>query len=292
MTFDLNGSNASKALDNTDNIFTHSLVDHPLLQMDQIRKLVKRTPKDRIAFSAGEKPESADIGTSHIYHKSEHSLEYAIDNMENVDAYLFIDSPEKDPQFNQLFQDIKVDLDRFCQKNGYRLWEARLFLFVSSPGAITPYHLDHQHTLLAQIKGTKTLNLWPAMNYDLTPPSELEVFCSQITRKFQMREELEKLRKPYEMVPGQGVYIPFLAPHSVKNNDEVSVSLSMIFNTFESQKMWNSFRINHLLRNRLHLSPTLPGTSIWLDEVKHQSVRTLERLARMGWLNVFPEKLE
>jgi hypothetical protein len=289
MKFDLSGSSDIKALGNEGSIFTHSLVDHPLLQMDEIRKLVKRTPKHQIAFSAGEKPESADIGTSHIHHKSEHSIEYAIDNMENVDAYLFIDSPEKDPQFNQLFQEIKFDLDQFCQKNGYRLWEARLFLFVSSPGAVTPYHLDHQHTLLAQIKGTKTLNLWPALNYDLTPPSELEVFCSRITRKFKMREELEHLRKPYEMVPGQGVHLPFLAPHSVKNNDEVSISLSMIFNTLESQKIWSSFRINHLLRNRLHLSPTLPGKSAWRDKLKHQSIRVIERLERMGWLKVLPK---
>jgi hypothetical protein len=63
----------------------------------------------------------------------------------------------------------------------------------------------------------------------------------------------------------------------------------MIFNTFESQKIYNSFRINHLLRNRLHLSPTLPGTSAWRDELKHQSIRTIDRLERMGWLNVLPK---
>ena len=289
MTFNLDGTSNLKNLGNEGGIFTHSLVDHPLLQMDEIRKLVKRTPKHQISFSAGKKPESADIGSSHIHHKSEHTIEYAIDNMENADAFLFIDSPEKDPKFNQLFQDIKFDLDAFCQKSGYHLWEARLFLFVSSPGAITPYHLDHQHTLLAQIKGTKTLNLWPAFNYDLTPPHELEVFCSRITRKFQMRDKLEHLRKPYKMVPGEGVYLPFLAPHSVQNNDDVSISLSMIFNTFESQKIWNSFRINHILRNRLNLSPTLPGLKPWLDELKHQSIRTIDRLERHSKFQITPK---
>jgi hypothetical protein len=54
--------------------------------MDEIRKLVKHTPKHQIVFSAGEKPESADIGSSHIHHKSE----YSIDNMENVDTFLYL----------------------------------------------------------------------------------------------------------------------------------------------------------------------------------------------------------
>jgi len=256
--------------------------------MDEIRKLVRRVPRDRVSFSAGEKPETADIGKAPIAYKSEHSLEYAIDNMEHANAYMFIDSPEVDPEFNQVYQDIKVDLEQYCLKNGYHLWNARLFLFISSPGAVTPYHLDHQHTLLAQIKGKKTLNLWPALNYDLTPPNELEIFCSRITRKFQMKEEFEHLRKPFEMIPGEGVYLPFLAPHSVKNNDEVSISLSIIFNTLESQKIWNGFRLNHFLRNKLHLSPSLPGTAAWKDEFKHQSVRVLDRLKYMDWLHVLP----
>lgn len=288
MAFDLDNCAVENPLGSEGFHFTHNLVNHPLLQLDEIRKLVKRIPRHQVSFSAGVKPETADIGTSHIHHKSEHSLEYAIDNMDNADAFLFIDSPEKDLKFNQVYQDIKVDLNQFCKKNGYRLWDARLFLFVSSPGAVTPYHLDHQHTLLAQIKGTKTLNLWPAMNYDLTPPDELEVFCSRITRKFKMRTEMECLRKPYEMIPGEGLYLPFLAPHSVKNNDEVSISLSIIFNTFESQRIWNSFRMNYLLRNWLRVSPTLPGVMAWRDQLKHQSMRTLDRLERGGWLRVLP----
>jgi hypothetical protein len=283
--FDLTASNK---LSNESSTFSHTLVNHPLLQMDEIRKLVRRVPRDRISFSAGEKPETADIGKAPTAYKSEHSLEHAIDNMENANAYMYISGPEVDPEFNQVYQDIKADLELHCLKNGYQLWDSRLFLFISSPGAVTPYHLDHQHTLLAQIKGKKTLNLWPALNYELTPPNELETFCSLITRKFEMREEFEHLRKPLEMVPGEGVYLPFLAPHSVKNSDEVSISLSIIFNTFESQKIWNGYRLNYFLRNKLHLSPSLPGTSAWKDELKHQLVRVLDRLKHMGWLKILP----
>jgi len=286
--FDLPGSEEIDTLANEGNTFSHTLVNHPLLQLDEIRKLVKRMPKENISFSAGKKPETADIGSAPTAYKSEHSLEYAIDNIENVDAYMFVDTPELDPEFNKVYQEIRADVDRFCQKVGSRVWDARLFLFIASPGAVTPYHLDHQYTYLAQIRGKKTLNLWPAMNYELTPPDELEVFCSRITRQFQMRDELQNLRKQFEMVPGEGVYLPFLAPHSVVNGDEVSISLSVIFNTVESQKLWNSFRLNYFLRNKLHMSPTLPGVSPWKDEVKHKTVRVLDGLKYRGIVDVLP----
>src|SRR3546814_19933648 len=36
------------------------------------------------------------------------------------------------------------------------------FLFISSPGSITPYHFDPEHNILLQLRGTKVMNVWPA----------------------------------------------------------------------------------------------------------------------------------
>src|SRR3546814_13362745 len=36
------------------------------------------------------------------------------------------------------------------------------FLFISSPGSITPYHFDPEHNILLQLRSTKVMNVWPA----------------------------------------------------------------------------------------------------------------------------------
>jgi hypothetical protein len=269
MMFNLSESRTIDRLDDVGDYFTHKLADHPLLQMDEIRKLVKRIPKDGLFYSAGVKPESAIIGDWHT-HPGKHPLDHAIDNMENADAYMYILGPEVDPEFRQLYLELKADLDEFCQRNGYRLTDSRLGLFLSSPRAMAPYHIDEQHTFIAQIRGSKTMYQWPAGNSALTTPKELEAFFAKVTRKLAIREELEHLRTPYSMTPGRGVYIPFAAPHSVINGDDVSISLSIIFNTDATKKLQNIHRANHVLRNRFGRSPYAPGESAWRDSAKHR----------------------
>lgn len=275
MLFNLNESKAIGGLENVGDFFPHNISDHPLLQMDEIRKLVKRIPKNGLFYSAGIKPESAIIGDGDT-HPGKHPLDYAIDNMENADAYMFIIGPETDAQFRPLYLQLKTDLDDFCRRHGYRLTESKLALFISSPGAIAPHHMDHQHTFIAQIKGSKTIYQWPAQNFDVTTPQELEIFFARVTRELALKEEAEQWRTPYALSPGKGVYIPFAAPHAVTNGSEVSISLSIIFNTESTQKLQNIYRANYFLRKSCHLSPSLPGESAWKDALKNQYFRAYD----------------
>jgi hypothetical protein len=275
MLFNLNESKAIGGLGNVGDFFSHTIADHPLLQMDEIRKLVKRIPKNGLFYSAGVKPESAVIGDWHT-HPGKHPLDYAIDNMGNADAYLYILNAEVDAEFRPLYLELKADLDEFCRRNGYRLTNSSIALFISSPGAIAPHHIDEQHSFIAQIKGSKTMYQWPAQNFDVTTPQELEIFFAGVTRKLALKEEAERWRTSYELKPGKGVYIPFTAPHSVTNGSEVSISLSIIFNTESTKKLQNIYRANYFLRKKCHLSPSLPGESAWKDTLKNQYFRAYD----------------
>ncbi|MCU0866717.1 MAG: hypothetical protein MUC36_23280 [Planctomycetes bacterium] len=275
MQFDLSGSKVIDGLGNVGDFFSHRLADHPLLQMDEIRKLVKRIPKNGLFYSAGIKPESAIIGDWHT-HPGKHPLDFAIDNMENADAYMYILGPEVDPGFRPLYVELKADLDEFCRRNSYRLTDSRLALFISSPGAIAPHHIDEQHTFIAQIKGSKTMFQWPAGNHELTTAQELEAFFGKVTRKLAIKDGSDRWRKTYEMTPGRGVYIPFAAPHSVTNRNEVSISLSIIFNTEQTRKLQNIYRANHVLRTRFGRSPRVPGESVWRDAMKNNYFRAYD----------------
>src|SRR3546814_20656273 len=36
------------------------------------------------------------------------------------------------------------------------------FIFISSPGSITPFHFDPEHNILLQLQGRKVMNVWPS----------------------------------------------------------------------------------------------------------------------------------
>src|SRR3546814_5379175 len=53
------------------------------------------------------------------------------------------------------------------------------FLFISSPGSITPYHFDPEHNILLQLRGTKVMNVWPAGDERFAPRTQHERYRSE-----------------------------------------------------------------------------------------------------------------
>lgn len=91
---------------------------------------------------------------------------------------------------------------------------------------------------------------------------------------------LEKATKT-EIHPGEGTHIPFLSPHWVKTGDQVSASVSIIFNTKETQKQSLALRFNELIHRRLgiHLNP-VTGSRSSIDAIKSFLFRALLKLTR------------
>jgi hypothetical protein len=63
--------------------------------------------------------------------------------------------------------------------------------------------------------------------------------------------EMDHLAKKFDFQPGDMVHIPYTGGHYVKNGPEdISISLSIFFQTNETLKLTNAMRINHRLRKR------------------------------------------
>ena len=76
----------------------------------------------------------------------------------------------------------------------------------------------------------------------------------------------------FRLVPGTGVHIPVNAPHWVKNDANISVSVSMNFE-WRDEKLYNVYRANHFLR-RLGIQPCPPGVSTFADTIKHKTIQS------------------
>nr|WP_306414722.1 cupin domain-containing protein [Corallococcus carmarthensis] len=156
-----------------------------------------------------------------------------------------------------------------------------LYLFIASPGSVTPFHLDRYSTLLMQFRGSKAVHISKAWDEQVVPAEDLEAFVARSGSKVNYRETFDQTATRYAFGPGDALHIPFVAPHYVKNGtDDVSVSLSIIFNTRETARHLRALRANHALRKRLGplgYHPVPVNRFLPLDHMKSGMERVVRR---------------
>jgi hypothetical protein len=81
------------------------------------------------------------------------------------------------------------------------------------------------------------------------------------------------------------LHIPFAAPHHVRNGpDDVSISMSIIFNTEESMRWHHTLEFNHWVRPHVEtfgVTPTAAARSQWRDGLKALAWRTMTRVSSL-----------
>jgi Cupin-like domain len=182
---------------------------------------------------------------------------------------------ERDPEYRQLLEEclaqVRVQTDTITP--GMR--HAEGFLFVTSPGSITSFHMDPEHNFLLQIQGTKQMTVFDGNDRSVLSETQLENFHSGAHRNIEFREELAAKGKAFTLQPGMGLHVPVTAPHWLKNGDAVSVSLSITFRSNRSVSTSRVYRINAKLR-RYGLQPSPPGQSQFKDTMKALTSKVLE----------------
>jgi hypothetical protein len=131
------------------------------------------------------------------------------------------------------------------------------FIFVSSPGAVTPFHLDPEHNILLQITGSKTMMIVPGEE-DVVPSEKHEAYHVGGHRNVGWQDEYEARGHKFELIPGEAVHVPLMWPHWVKNGPEPSISFSI---TWKSRWIYQEADVramNHLLR-KAGLRPKAPA---------------------------------
>jgi hypothetical protein len=150
------------------------------------------------------------------------------------------------------------------------------FIFISSPHSITPFHADPEYNFLLQIRGKKQISVWDASDRSILSESALENYFSDFERQIAFKDEYQQKASIFELAQGEGLHFPVVAPHWVRNGEEVSVSFSITFRTLASERQRIVYSANAGLR-RKGLNPTPPGASDILDLAKYYGFR-----ARMG----------
>ena len=265
---------------------SHHLSTHPLFQLPDLMKLADRTLKDR--------PHDLhyDVGNVRVdqrwdeIDKSPFSPQEALQRVENCGAWFVFSSAQRDLEYRVFLDRGLAEIKALAGPQiTSQIMVEDIIIFITSPKRVTTYHIDRECNFLLQIRGTKTLHVFDREDREVLPEEEIERFWAADFNAAVYKKHLQHRAKSYQMAPGTGVHIPVNCPHWVKNDDNVSVSLSVNFQ-FKDRLRANPYRANFLLR-KLGLHPTPPGQSPALDSLKSLAItpmvwakKTYSRLAQ------------
>ncbi|WP_233862420.1 cupin-like domain-containing protein [Paraburkholderia adhaesiva] len=148
-------------------------------------------------------------------------------------------------------------------------------LLLSSPKIATPFHIDHETNFLFQLQGSKDVCLFPPNDRELLTDKEIETYYSGNFEAALYRRELQDRGTVYRLAPGEVVHNPSLAPHWVKNDDNISVSISINYCLKPLDARARVYQANYILRS-MGMHPLPPGLSPMRDRVKRTVLSTLE----------------
>lgn len=159
------------------------------------------------------------------------------------------------PDFAELRDELFASIEA---ASGQRTLKQDVGVLISSPNVHVHYHLDIPLVCLVQVRGTKTLHLYPARE-PFAPLDQMEaVALREREEDIAFRAEFEAQAEAIKLHPGQAVTWPQNAPHRVQNGDMMNVSLSCEFMTVPGLLRANAIYANGVLRRRFGARPRLP----------------------------------
>lgn len=265
-------------------LLEHRLVGHALFELPRLIELAGTLPEDQVEYNSGDLPVTQDpLKTP----RNGLSIRETIQRIEECRSWMVLKNVEVDPSYRQLLDLCLDPLIRFCPD--MRTREA--FVFVSSPDAVTPYHIDHECNFLLQIVGTKTVRMLPPNDPTVIQEADLERFYAGGSRNLlRLDSQTEEKASSFELAPGLGLHFPVTAPHWVKNGPGVSISFSITFRTSHSDRREILYRINHRMR-KLGLRPRPVGRSQYSDNMKYavfKAARTILKAVRPNGTSSHP----
>ncbi|MGH7339997.1 MAG: cupin-like domain-containing protein, partial [Candidatus Rokuibacteriota bacterium] len=209
----------------------HRLAEHPLFALPRLIELARALLEDRVEYNAGDVPVSLDPARTP---RTGLSIGETIRRIEECRSWMVFKNVERDREYRALLDtcldQVREHSEAACPGMGRR----EGFIFVSSPGSVTPYHMDPEHNFLLQIRGRKQVSLFDGEDRALVSERELETYYARGHRNLAFDDANQDKAHAFELAAGDGLYFPVTWPHWVKNGPEVSVSFSITFRTASS----------------------------------------------------------
>lgn len=256
--------------------FSHNLAGNPLFTLDRLKEVASvldtGNPKDAEVRMGGD-----DIDAEFDFaDKSEGSVADAIDRLATTNRWVMFGDLTRVPGYAEIVAELTNTIAGLIKPHGDEMISTNSFIFISSPGAFTPYHFDAEHNILFHLVGNKKFATCPLGSPWLSPEQQ-EVFFATNDNMLPWDPSWEEAATIKRMNPGDAIYVPYKVPHWVENGDEVSVSLSIVWRTKECLYLDYATRFSALMR-RFGMTPAYDGSFPTGVEAKSMAWRAMQRL--------------
>jgi hypothetical protein len=248
---------------------THGLAGHPLLELSALADLAGRLRPEDLEHNA-----ATDLPLGIAYEDTPSnglSVHDTIANIASCGSWVLLKQVQQDPAYRDLLHAVLAELRPEIEPVTGEMLKLVAFIFISSPKAVTPLHFDPEYNILFQIRGTKTMTIFPAEDAEIVTQEFRERYYNGGSRNLPWQEEWSRRGRDIHISPGEGIYVPILAPHWVRTHGEVSVSLSLT---------WRSEWSFHSRLRRWGLNPRAPRFFPRENIAKSLAQRALARLER------------
>jgi hypothetical protein len=253
------------------------------MQLTALIDLANRLPADQVRHSRGKRGFEASFDEDMLRRRHQLNLDQVLQDLRTTDAYVMIHRPDTDPVYRDLLFDGLRDLRFMLESIDPGMCEEAAYIFIASPGAVTPYHMDREINFLCQISGTKLVRLWDQDDRAILSDVQLDtLFAREDLPKPGYEPAYADKAMSFTLAPGTGVHQPLLAPHAVVNGDDVSIAIALTFRSSATRRRAAIHKANFALR-RLRINPGSYGASAAIDGLKSDGYRAISALrSRVG----------
>ena len=235
-------------------LLRHRLPDHPLLSLVALADLGERLPAAQVEYNPGDLPvgiRPEEVPSNGL------SIGETIRTIDTNRSWAVLKNIESEPAYRDLLLGLLAELKPVVEPRTGAMLTPQGFIFISSPGSITPYHFDPEHNILLQLKGRKVMNVWPAGDERFAHRIEHERYHTGGHRNLPWEDGFEGGQQRVPLGPGDAVLMPVMAPHFVANGDAPSISLSITWRSEWSYRESEAHAANAALR-RMGFDPAMP----------------------------------
>jgi oxalate decarboxylase/phosphoglucose isomerase-like protein (cupin superfamily) len=261
---------------NRPGLLHHGLRDHPLLTLEALVALSQRIRPVDAEYNRADLPIGVDPAATPA---NGLSAADTIRSIERCGSWMVLKFIEQDPAYRALLDEALAPLEPLVGAVTGEMLKTEGFIFISSPGAVTPFHFDPEHNILLQIRGSKTMTVFPAGDEALVGGEQHEAFHQGAHRNLPWKDAFAERGEPFALPPGDAIYVPVKAPHWVKNGPEPSISLSITWRSEWSFHEEYAHGFNRVLR-KAGLTPSLPRPFPAKNLAKSVTYRMIQKARR------------
>ena len=238
----------------TPGLLHHRLPDHPLLSLEALARLGETLAAGQVEYNPGDVPIGIlpeDLPSNGL------SIGETIRTIDTNRSWAVLKNIESEGPYRDLLMALLSELEPVVNPRTGAMLTPQGFIFISSPGSITPFHFDPEHNILLQLRGTKVMHVWPSGDERFAHRTQHERYHTGGHRNLPWQDDYKGDALQVPLAPGDAVLMPVMAPHFVANGDAPSISLSITWRSEWSYRESEAHAANAALR-RMGLDPAMP----------------------------------